>query len=82
MSPPDDSFVVVEEQTIERGFGWVFFYNSAKFLKTTNPRDSLLGNGPIIVNRNSGTVEFYGSGTPIEDIIEAYEKRLVGRWTI
>jgi hypothetical protein len=34
MSPPDDPFVIVEDCTIERPFGWVIFYNAKKYLET------------------------------------------------
>ena len=34
MSPADDVFVVKEESTIEKPFGWVFFYNSKTFFET------------------------------------------------
>jgi hypothetical protein len=68
--------VVIDEYTIEKPYGWVFFYNSRKFLETDAFQDCLLGNGPIIINKNSGTIEFHGSGTPLEEIIGDYEKRL------
>ena len=73
---PEDPFIVIDEYTIEKPFGWVFFYNSKKFLETGLFQDRLFGNGPVIVNKASGTVEFLGSCKPPEDIIEDYERRL------
>jgi hypothetical protein len=79
-SPPDDPLIVVEEHTIEKAFGWVFFYNSMKFLDTGIYEYSLAGNGPVIVDKSTGTVEFYGSANPVEEIIKTYERKLaVGR---
>ena len=75
MSPPDDPFVIIEDYTIERPFGWVFFYNSKKFLETGIFRYRLLGNGPIIVNKATGTIESCGTGETTEETIENYEKK-------
>jgi len=73
---PDNACVVVDKYTIEKVFGWVFFYNSKKFVEIGIYRYRLAGNGPVIVNKVSRTVEFHGSGTPPEDIVKDYEKRL------
>jgi hypothetical protein len=79
MSTSSDPFVVVEKSTIERPFGWVFFYNSKKFLDTGISRYRLAGNGPVIVNKITRTVEFYGSNKPPEELIEDYETKLAER---
>jgi Immunity protein 35 len=50
MSRSADPFVVVEEKTIETPFGWVFFYNSKRFVETGEYQYQLAGNGPVIVN--------------------------------
>jgi hypothetical protein len=76
MSTSGDPYVVVEESTIEKPFGWVFFYNSKKFVDTGISRYRLAGNGPAIVNKNDGTIEFCGSNKPPEELIGEYEKKL------
>jgi Immunity protein 35 len=73
MSPPDDSFVIIENRTTERSFGWIFFCNSRKFLETGLPRYRLAGNGPIIVNKIDGTVRLCGAGQSLEEVIRDYE---------
>ncbi len=78
MSTSADPFVVVEKHTIEKPFGWVFFYNSRKFLDTGIAEYHLAGNGPVIVNKISGAVEFHGSDKLPEEHIKDYEKRLAG----
>lgn len=75
-SPSDDPFIVVENRTIEKDFGWVFFYNSKKYLETGASRFRLAGNGPVIVNRQTSNIEFYGSNRPPEEIIRDYERKL------
>lgn len=78
MSTFVDPFVVVEKSTIEKPFGWVFFYNSKRFVETGESRYRLAGNGPIIVNKHNGSVEFFGSAKPPQDIVMEYEQKLAG----
>jgi hypothetical protein len=63
--------VVIDECTIERDWGWVFFYTSDRYLKTRDIRYALAGNAPYIVNRHTGEVRVTGTAQPIE-----YERRL------
>jgi hypothetical protein len=74
-SPPDDLFVICDEETIERLFGWVFFFQSERFLRTGEFRDRLAGNGPIMVNKYDATIEFGGTAMPPEYWIKEYERR-------
>jgi hypothetical protein len=76
MSPSDDIFAIVDAETIEKPFGWVFFYNSKKFLDGGRYSDRLAGNGPVIVNAHNGTVEFFGSGRSPLEIVQEYESKL------
>ena len=77
-SPADDLWVVVDENTIERPFGWVFFYNSEKFLASGETMYRLAGNGPVIVNKRTGAIEFFGSLQTVEVVVANYESRLGG----
>ena len=70
--------VVDDRNTIERPFGWVFYYNSRKFIETGSDRYRLLGPGPVIVDRHSGVIKFFGSDTSDEEAIEEYERELEG----
>jgi len=73
--PEDDAWVVMPEHTIEHAFGWVFFYNSRKFLETGDLQFALGGNAPLLVNRESGEVVPLGTARPTEHYIAEYEKR-------
>lgn len=74
MEIPGDRLVVVDERTIEREFGWIFFYDAEKYLKTKQPIYAIAGNGPVFVNRRTGLIKFGGSGEPLEKQISDYEK--------
>ncbi len=73
---PEDSLVIDEEATIDTDFGWIFFYNSKKFLETKDFQNRVAGNGPIFVNRRDATIKFCGSGTPLDVLLSEYKKTL------
>jgi Immunity protein 35 len=78
MSTSADPFIVIEKNTIEKPFGWVFFYNSKTFIETGESRYRLAGNGPVIVNKHNGSVEFFGASKPPLEFVAEYEQKLAG----
>jgi hypothetical protein len=48
----------------------VFPYNSKIFLETRSFSHTLLGNGPIVVEKEGGAVHILGSGTPVDEQLE------------
>lgn len=69
-------YVVVEGSTIEKPWGWIFFYQSKKYLETGSFADRLAGNGPVFVNKQTGDVDFFGSVPSLDVILAEYEKRM------
>ena len=76
---PDDEIVIQDDHTIERDFGWVFFYNLKRFVETGDHTYALIGNAPIIVDRMDGSLHPTGTGRPIEEYIFEYEKNRTRR---
>jgi len=72
----DEDFVIVPGSTMEREFGWVFFYQSRRYLETGDLTERIVGNGPVIVNRITSQVTIFGSSQPIEHYIEKYQATL------
>jgi hypothetical protein len=72
-------WVVLDERTIERTWGWVFFYNSKRYLETREIRYALAGNAPYIVNRYTGALSVTGTAHPIEHYIAEYEQSLASQ---
>ena len=70
------TLVVLDNQTIEKEWGWVFFYQSLEFIESGDFKDMLAGNAPYIVNRNTGEFVVTGTALPIEDYISKYEMSL------
>ena len=64
--------VLLEEETMEYAFGWVFFYQSKKFVETGNILLALGGNAPIIINKYDGNMHFTGTAHPVEKYIADY----------
>jgi hypothetical protein len=67
------SVAIRDQCTIERGFGWVFFYDAEDFVLHANESARLVGNAPIIINRETGNISATDTSLPIESYIEAYE---------
>ena len=72
--PEEDALVVLEEQTIERPWGWVFFYTSRLWLQTGELRYALAGNAPVIVERQSLRVLPTGTAFPVDHYIANFER--------
>ena len=72
--PPEDELIIVDESTIERAWGWVFFHTSKRWLETQDIRYALTGNSPIIVERESGRLINTGTAMSIEHYIANYER--------
>lgn len=71
-----ESIVILDSETLERGWGWVFFYQDKKYIETGDFRDMLVGNAPYMVNKFSGDVIETGTANDIEHYIKEYEETL------
>lgn len=66
--------LVVDQETIETDFGWVFFYETEAYLKSGAFEDMLLGNAPLIVDRVDGSIHETGTARDITWYIENYRR--------
>ncbi len=67
--------VVLDQRTREEDFGWVFFYNTQKFVETGDVQWALGGNSPLIVDRHTGDLHVTGTAHPIEHYIEKFRRQ-------
>jgi hypothetical protein len=65
--------VLLLESTLERPYGWVFFFNSKRFLDTRDPLDGLGGNSPFLVEALNGTITLLGTATPVAESLRRLE---------
>jgi hypothetical protein len=64
--------VIVE--TMERPWGWVFFYDSEAHVRSGAFDDMIAGNGPILVERESGRLFLTGTAESTEHYITLFEQ--------
>jgi Immunity protein 35 len=73
LADSDLPFAILESETIELSLGWVFFYQSRRYLENHNPSEALAGNAPLIVDRLTGQVTETGTAYPLEYYLMQYE---------
>ena len=73
LAPVDEEWVILDQYTIEKSWGWVFFYNSREYVKTGDDTYQLIGNAPYIVNRETHELVATGTAEDIEVYIADYE---------
>ena len=71
---PEIELKIVEDLTQEHEFGWVFFYNSKKYLESGDFRNALAGNAPLIIDRNSGQLFVTGTAHGIDYYVDNFKK--------
>jgi hypothetical protein len=74
MSGSGIDLVIVDERTLVKPYGFVFFYNSRQYLETRSFESSIAGNGPIVV-RHDGTVDPLRSAAPSTQMIAEFETK-------
>ena len=72
--PADDEIIILDSATIERVWGWVFFFTSKKWHETQEFKYALAGNAPFIVEKSSGRILSTGTAHPVEFYIENFER--------
>ena len=72
---PGTEFVVHEEKTIEKEFGWVFFYSPKAFVETKDPRKLVPGAGPLVVERLGGGTQYLTTSVPPDRAVKEFERR-------
>lgn len=70
-------FIILDSMTIERKFGWIFFYVPRKYLETKNPKYLIPGTAPIVVEKKDGTVAYLSTSIPPTKAIEQYEAKWI-----
>ena len=70
----EDELIILNDKIIDRPEYWVIPYTSKMWHETENMTYAIVGNAPIIVNKQSGEMTETGSALPIEAYMEDYEK--------
>lgn len=67
--------LIIEDKTVGKPYGWIFFYNSKRYLETRHPLDSLAGGGPVVVKRVDGSVHQLGTALHPDHAIAEFERQ-------
>lgn len=65
---------ILDGETMEYDFGWVFFYQSKAFMESGNISLALAGNAPVVVTRKDGKAHITGTALPLEQYLARFEK--------
>ncbi len=74
--PHGTRFVLIEENTLEKPWGWVFFYQNEKFVDLKTMAEEIASNAPFIVNRHTGKLTKTGTAYDLTKYLQAYEAML------
>lgn len=69
-----EEFVVVNDRTLERPYGWIFFYETRAYVDTGDELARAVGNAPLLVEKETGKVHVAGSERPIEEYLGVFER--------
>ena len=72
----DGRGVVLEEDTLDLPYGWVFFYQNRAYVETGDVEHAFAGNAPIIFNRLSGEYRVTGTAHPLQHYLREFEATL------
>ena len=64
--PDRPRVTILDAQTLERPYGWVFFYNV--------PGHVIAGNAPMLVTRADGKLRSLGTALPVEEYLARFEQ--------
>ena len=74
LNPNQD--LVILDKFVEFDKGWIFFYETRKYVETGDDHFSLFGNGPIAVGAENGKVLHFGTGYDIDYYIQQSKQSL------
>jgi hypothetical protein len=71
---PDNPWEIVEENTEEHEWGWVYCWHNRTYIQTGDPYYLVGGNSPVIVDKLNGALYSTGTAMPTDHYIEAFLK--------
>ena len=74
--PDKPEMIILDEYTVEKEYGWIFYWTSRAYHETGDFQYAIAGNGPILISRADGALYQCASAPPLEESIQAQEQRL------
>ena len=72
--PDGPPMVVLDAATVERDYGWVFYYTTRRHKESGALEDYVPGNAPILVTRHDGALHPMGLTRTVEQYLADYER--------
>ncbi|GAA2358758.1 hypothetical protein Cme02nite_34970 [Catellatospora methionotrophica] len=69
---PDEPALTVTQHE-ERDIGWVFYYQSTRYVESGDPVHMVLGNAPILIDRASGLPHLLGTARGVDTNLADYK---------
>jgi Immunity protein 35 len=70
-----DEIDIVDDMMIEKEWGWIFVYQSKRWINTRNRSYKILGFCPVVVEKIDGSLRYLDEGISAEECILKYENR-------
>jgi hypothetical protein len=70
----ENELVIIEQATIRKEYGWIFFWTSKKHFETKDDNYALAGNTPFIVDNLTGELIVLDTAYDINFLIHIYRK--------
>ncbi|OLU16550.1 hypothetical protein BVH01_08125 [Pseudomonas sp. PA1(2017)] len=55
--------------------GWLFCFNSKEYVDTGDFSSQLVGDGPVLVDKDTGEMHFFGTALPPIEYVKEYSLR-------
>ena len=68
----DVELALLDDKTLEKEFGWIFFYTTKRYLETGDFRDMVGGNAPFIIDKETRVLTETGTAHDIDYYVEEY----------
>jgi len=69
-----DRFALLDGETLEEDFGWVYFYTNQRYLISQSPKLRVYGNAPFIVDRCDGSIHVTGTARSTQSYVDEYKR--------
>ena len=66
--------IILDDETQEHEFGWVFFYDSREHIESGDDREMLAGNAPYIVDKTDGRLYVTGTAHQLEHYLDEFQR--------
>ena len=68
-----EKLALLLDDTLDRDYGWIFFFQTQEWIEAQHFEKMLAGNAPFLVEKVGGKLVQFGTVLPVEDYLRRYE---------